>query len=321
MWVAYRGGMNSRAALVVNVASRSGARAFKTARDTLTRLGVDLERSDAVHPSAVREAVEDAVSGGCWTVIVGGGDGTIGSAAGVLAGLPPGRRPVLGVLPLGTANDFARTLGISSRLEDACTTVAHGRVVDVDLGRANGVPFLNAASIGLSVAVTRALHPRLKRLGAVAYPIATLTAYRQHEPFRARLTFPQRDFDPIELDDLMQVTVGNGRHYGGGNTVAPDAGIDDHTLDVYAIRRGRLRDHVSIARLLKSGTFVEHEQVQHLTTRAIEVMTYGESPVNVDGEIASTTPALFEVERNAIDVLVPEHVTHVRRDVSRSRAA
>jgi YegS/Rv2252/BmrU family lipid kinase len=305
----------SRPALIVNVSSRSGAAAFETARDTLTAYGVDLGRCLAVRPEAVRDAVKEAVQHGHRTLIVGGGDGTISCAAGLLADLPAEARPVLGVLPLGTANDFARTLGIPSRLEDACATIAGGKVVDVDLGRANGAPFLNAASVGLTAAVTRALRPGLKkRLGRLAYPLATLSAYREHLPFAARLTFPHGDLPQVELSDLLQVTVGNGRHYGGGNTVAPEAGIDDHRLDVYAIRSGRLRDYASIARRLRSGAFVEHDRVLHVTTRAVEVSTDEEHPVTLDGEPVGATPTLFEVERNAVDVIVPDDITHLQHD-------
>lgn len=323
MPVAYRRGMTSRTALVVNAASRSGARSFDFARTTLLGLGVDLGVSRAVtDPSTLRGVIGDVLEQGYSTVVVGGGDGTIGAAAGLLADLAPGVRPALGVLPLGTANDFARTLDLPRSVEEACAVVAEGKVVDVDLGRADGKPFLNVASLGLSVGVTRALRPGLKRwLGPVAYPVATLAAYRRLEPFSARLTFPDGDFEPIELDDLLQVAVGNGRHYGGGNTIAPDAGIDDHTLDVYAISHGRLRDHVSVARLLKSGSFIDHHQVQQLTTRAIEVTTYDGQPVNLDGEISATTPVRFEVQRNALDVVVPRHVTHVRLDTGSSSTA
>jgi YegS/Rv2252/BmrU family lipid kinase len=315
--------MSSRTALVVNAASRSGARSFDLARTTLLGLGVDLGVSRAVtDPSTLRQVIGDVLGQGYRTVVVGGGDGTIGAAAGLLADLPPDVRPALGVLALGTANDFARTLDLPRSVEEACAVVARGKVVDVDLGRADGKPFLNVASLGLSVGVTRALRPGLKKwLGPAAYPVATLAAYRRLEPFGARLTFPDGDFEPIELDDLLQVAVGNGRHYGGGNTIAPDAGIDDHTLDVCAISRGRLRDHVSIARLLKSGSFIDHQQVQQLTTRAIEVTTYDGQPVNLDGEIAASTPVRFEVQRNALDVVVPQHVTHVRLDTGSSSAS
>jgi diacylglycerol kinase family enzyme len=163
--------------------------------------------------------------------------------------------------------------------------------------------------------VTRALRPGLKRrLGPLAYPLATLVAYRRHRPLHVRLEFPGGDFPVLELGNLLQVAIGNGRHYGGGNTVAPDAGIDDHTLDLYAIRAGRLRDHLSLARLVRDGTLIEHEDVQHLVTRAVVLTTQRPEPVNLDGEIAATSPVEFRVQRNAIEVVVPAHVTHLRHD-------
>jgi diacylglycerol kinase family enzyme len=157
------------------------------------------------------------------------------------------------------------------------------------------------------VGVTEALSPGLKRrLGRFAYPVAALRAYRRHVPFRGRMEFPDGDHDVLDLDDLLQVAVGNGRHYGGGNTVSPGAGIDDHILDVYAIERGRLRHRINVARLLKDGTFVEHEGVHHVTTRKVRLITDPVLPVNLDGEILARTPSLFEIERNAVHVVVPQ---------------
>jgi diacylglycerol kinase family enzyme len=110
----------------------------------------------------------------------------------------------------------------------------------------------------------------------------------------------------MELENLLQVAVGNGRHYGGGNTVSPTAGIDDHTLDIYAILAGPLREHVSIARLLKDGSFIKHDRVYHLTSRRVRVVTEQPLPVNLDGEIATATPADFTIQRNALHVVVPQ---------------
>jgi YegS/Rv2252/BmrU family lipid kinase len=222
---------------------------------------------------------------------------------------------VLGVVPLGTANDFARTLDLKPGVAPALAALATGQVVDIDLGRANGAPFLNVASLGLSVGATHALHPGLKRrLGLLAYPVAALRAYRRHEAFDVRLEFPDGDREPLELTDLLQVAVGNGRHYGGGNTVAPDAGIDDASLDVYAIRAGRLREHLSVARLLRNGTLVDHEHVQHVVTPAVLLSTDRPHPVNLDGEIAAASPVEFRVQRNAVEVVVPAHITHLSHE-------
>ncbi|WP_370250427.1 lipid kinase [Nocardioides sp.] len=295
--------LDARVALVVNTGSRRGAAA-------LTRAAVRLREAGfagvEVHPVRPGERLEEVLAAALAArpevLVVGGGDGTMSAAAGLVAGTDT----VLGVLPLGTANDLARTLRIPSDLEAAVRVLTTGRVVDIDLGRVDGRPYLNVASIGLSVAVTERLSARSKKvLGPLAYPVATARAYRAHVPFAARLEFPDGDHPTLEVQDLMQVAVGNGRHYGGGNTVAPDASIDDRVLDVYAIERGRWRDHVSIAGLLRSGRFVEHERVHHLRTRQVRVVTDPSLPINLDGEIAATTPALFSQERNAVHVVLP----------------
>lgn len=290
-------------ALVVNAGARRGRDALLGAETSLRRAGfrsveVHAVTSGAELASTLRGVVETAPD----LLVVGGGDGTVGCAADRVRGTST----VLGVLPLGTANDFARTLEIPTDVTAAVHTLLHGQVVDVDLGRMEGRTFLNVASIGLSVEVTRRLTPGLKRrLGPAAYPAATLAAYRHHRPFGARLDFPDGDHPTLELDDLIQVAVGNGRHYGGGNSVSPTASLDDHLLDVYVIERGRLRDHVSIARFLKDGSFVDHERVHHLTTRRVVVTTDTPLPVNLDGELGHLTPAEFGVERNALHVVVP----------------
>ena len=294
------------AAVVINAGSRRGA-AHELTVDTLRKAGVPIS---SVHPvlsgADLAGTLDRVLADGHDLVVVGGGDGTVTYAAGRIAGT----NVMLGVLPLGTANDFSRTLQIPNNQAEACATVADGKVVDIDLGRANGEPFLNVASAGLSVAVTEAMSPRLKRyIGPLAYSVATLRAYARHRPFRARLEFPAGDHEPLELGNLLQVAVGNGRHYGGGNTVSPTAGIDDHLLDIYAIPAGPLREHVSIARLLRDGSFVEHDRVYHLTSRHVRLVTDPPLPVNLDGEIATTTPADFTIQRNAVHVVVPQSST------------
>ncbi|KIC69475.1 lipid kinase [Pseudarthrobacter phenanthrenivorans] len=292
------------AALVINAGARLGA-APELAVGKLQKAGLPISAVHHVRSGAdLAGTLEQVVAAGHDLVVVGGGDGTVSFAAGRLAGTGI----VLGVLPLGTANDLARTLEIPAGLDAACAALADGKVVDIDLGRVNGEPFLNVASVGLSVGVTESLSPRLKRsLGPLAYPVAAVRAYARHKPFRARLEFPNGDHGTLELDDMLQVAIGNGRHYGGGNAVSPTAGIDDHTLDIYAIPGAPLREHVRIARLLKDGSFVERDGVHHLTTQHARLVTEPPLPVNLDGEIATVTPADFTVERNALHVVVPRH--------------
>ena len=300
------------AALIVNARSRTGEKAFEKASKHLEDLGVHIGVRYALSdPSRLPETVREAVLEGHDPVILGGGDGSVSSTVDFLAH----HHSTLGLLPLGTANDFARTLEIPSDLEAACETIARGKVVDADLGLAGDNFYVNVASVGLSVEVTRTLSPQLKKsIGPLAYPVAALRAFFRHEPFAARLSFPDGDYETTEYERLLQVAVGNGRFYGGGMVVAPDSGIDDRHLDVYAIRLGRRRDLVGIARYLRSGDFVKNQSVDHFRTRRIHLTTEPALAVNVDGELVAQTPQEFSVAENAIRVFVPEGSTAARQD-------
>ena len=300
------------AALIVNARSRTGERAFEEARAKLVSLGVVVGAGFPVHdPSRLAETVRTAVVEGYDPIILGGGDGSVSSAVDFLAG----HDTSLGLLPLGTANDFARTLEIPTDLTQACENIARGNVVDIDLGLAGENYYVNVASVGMSVAATLALSPFLKRnIGPLAYPVAALKAFVQHEPFIGRLSFPDGDHAPVEYGRLLQVAVGNGRFYGGGMVVAPDSGIDDRMLDVYAIVLGRPRDLFGIARYLRSGDFVKSESVDHFRTSRVVLETTPELSVNVDGEIVARTPESFSVAPNALHVIVPEGSTAARHD-------
>jgi diacylglycerol kinase (ATP) len=118
----------------------------------------------------------------------------------------------------------------------------------------------------------------------------------------------------VDYGRLLQVAVGNGRFYGGGMVVAPEAGMDDKSLDVYAIKLGRRRDLVGVARYIKSGDFVKNEGVDHFRTRRIRVETDPALQVNVDGELVAKTPEEFSVAENALHVIVPETSTAARHD-------
>ena len=300
------------AALIVNAKSRTGEKAFEEARGKLGSLGVEVGAGFPVHdPARLAETVRAAVLEGHDPIILGGGDGSVSSAVDFLAH----HDSTLGLLPLGTANDFARTLGIPTDLAGACENIARGNVVDVDLGLVGDNYFVNVASVGLSVAATRALSPFLKKnIGPLAYPVAAIKAFVRHEPFVGRLTFPDGDHAPVEYGRLLQVAVGNGRFYGGGMVVAPGSGIDDRSLDVYAIVLGRPRDLFGIARYLRSGDFVNSESVDHFRTSRVILETRPEHPVNVDGEIVTHTPEEFSVAPNALRIIVPEGSEAARYD-------
>lgn len=300
------------AALVVNAQSRAGERVFERAHEHLLELGVPIKVAYRMDDAArIPETVHHLLDDGCDLLILGAGDGTISSVVDFLVG----RETLLGVLPLGTANDFARTLEIPTSITAACETIATGKIVDIDLGLVGENYFVNVASIGISAAVTQALTPRLKRrTGRFAYPLAALKAFSKHQPFRARLTFPYGDQSPVDVDQVLQIAVGNGRFYGGGNVVAPDAGIDDHALDVYLIQFTGYRDLVGVARHFRRGDFIHRDNVMHFTTRHLVADTEPLLPLNLDGEIVTHSRQEFTVARNALRVLVPTDSTAASLD-------
>ena len=300
------------AALIVNTRSRTGERAFFQALDHLQEMHVPLGVTYPIRdPARLPEAVQEVLGDGYEFLILGGGDGTVSSVVDFLAD----RGTLLGLLPLGTANDFARTLDIPEDIEEACKLIANGKVVDIDLGLAGDNFYVNVASVGLSVEATRALSPWLKKsTGPLAYPVAAIRAFLKHEPFSARLTFPEGDHEPVEYDRLLQVAVGNGRFYGGGMIVALESGIDDKTLDIYAIDLGRRRDLIGAVRYLKSGDFIKTDGVHNFRTPRVRLETDPDLQINIDGEVVTRTPQDFSVAQNALNVLVPQDSTAARQD-------
>ena len=293
-----------RALLLANPKSRSGGDP-DTVAGLLREAGLDplcpaMDDRDTA-------ALIRAHAGKVDRVVLAGGDGTMNAAAPALleTGLP------FAIIPLGTGNDLARTLGVPEDPAEAARVAAEGRLRAIDVALANDVPFFNVASIGFGVELTRALTRDAKRRwGKLGYAVAAARVLARMRPFSATI----RCGDEVVRSRTIHVAVGNGRHYGGGLTVSPGASIDDHVLDVYAVTQGRLREHVSIARLLRTGHLVEHERVHHLTARRIRLVTDEPLDVNLDGEVAATTPATFEVDRNALHVVVPAQSRAARMD-------
>lgn len=166
-------------------------------------------------------------------VVVAGDDGSINAA---LEGLVPMGLP-LGILPLGTGNDFARTLGIPVEPAAAASLITPGGTRSVDVGEINGRFFINVASMGLSVELTRHLTGGLKRRwGRLAYPIAVAKAVARARSFTVRITQAGRSLHARSL----QVAIGNGVYYGAGMAVYDRATIDDQCLDFYCLEPGHL---------------------------------------------------------------------------------
>ncbi len=231
-------------------------------------------------------------------VIVCGGDGSV-SAAAVAA--MESRLP-LGIIPMGTANDLARTLDIPIDLEEAAEVIARGETRPVDLGTVNGHAFFNVASIGLSSELAKGLDPALKkRFGRLGYAVAAIKVLGRAKRFRARIT---EKGQATEVE-TYQIAVGNGRHYGGGNVVEETAEIDDGRLDLYSLEVTNLWKLALMLRSFRSGTHGAWREVRTARCVEFDIETRRPMPVNTDGEIVTSTPAHFKVHPKAIRIFAP----------------
>ena len=284
------------ALFVANGKSRRGKNIDPFAA-ALERGGITLKREPCSDGSALSErilALRDEIS----CVILGGGDGTMHAAAPALIET----KLTLGVLPLGTANDLARSLGIPSDPDGAAAAIVAGRTRTIDVGTANGVPFFNVASLGLSVGVTKRLSRLMKRrFGALAYPLAAAITVTTSGRFRASLRIDGEESPAVTL----QIAVGNGRFYGGGAIVEETAEIDDGLLHVYSLEpRARWR-LLLLAKAFRAGEHQALREVRNFTCRTLSVTTRRSREVAADGEIVTRTPAHFGLLPGAVTVFVP----------------
>ena len=208
----------------------------------------------------------------------------------------------MGIMPMGTANDLARTLGIPDDLIKAADVILAGHLSRVDLGEVNGHPFFNVASLGLSVDLARGLTPEAKRRwGKLGYGLAALKVLLKAKPFRAEII---SDGTRVSVKTL-QIAVGNGVHYGGGTVIHADATIEDGHLDLYSLE---LRNVWKFGLMLGAFRRGEHgvwDEVRTAKSTEFDIRTREPMPINTDGDIVTQTPAHFIIRPSAVSVFSP----------------
>ena len=289
------------AVLIVNARSRRGRDLYRRARTLLEQAGVTLTSVHPVRdPRRLRHIVNQAVADGAPMVIVGGGDGSLSCSVDFVVG----KDCVFALLPLGTANSFARSLDIPLDLEGAVAAIANGRRRRVDLGLINGDYFANSAAMGLAPMIADSVPHKLKKyLGRVGYLIWAIWCLIRFRPFAARITVDgmSHTFTALEL------RIANGLYHGGVEVVdgSEGAGVDSGEIVIQVVT-GRYKRRLiwnwfaTIFRLE-----ARHDTVEELRGRSIGIETRPSLKISIDGEVSGRTPASVEVAGKAIEVVVP----------------
>lgn len=287
------------AALIVNAQSRRGRALFKQAKKLADeRLPYPVKAFAVRNPALLENTVHKALDQGCELVILGGGDGTISGLVDLLVG----KDVALGVLPLGTANSFIRTLGIPLELEAAMDVIAAGHFRRIDLGMIDGDYFANVAAIGLSPMIAATVPHRLKAwAGRMGYLMWGAWQFFQFKPFILIID----DGSGEKRVSAVEVRISNGGFL-GGTEVVDEAEPDSGEIIVQAVT-GRVKSR------LVWNWFSSHfrlpsrkDTVTNFHGRRIRVETEPPLAISIDGEVLAMTPVIARVAAGIILVAAPQ---------------
>jgi len=290
-----------RACLVINPqagrgrAGRFAARVWALLRRTFR----DVEMTRSQSAEHLTELASEAVRVGYDVVIGCGGDGTVHHLLGPISGSPV----VLGIIPLGSGNDLARSLGIPRNYVLACEVIAQKKTRRLDLARIGGRFFASVASVGLSAEVNRVANARTRPAcgGRWRYMLALLRVMWSYAPRPLRLWIDGRELER----EAVFVAVGNGAFFGGGFRILPNARMDDGWLDVcLANRLGRLRVLRAIPSVYR-GRHGGHPAVEFYRARCVRILSTDPLRLFADGEYVQDTPAMIEIVPRTLGVFVP----------------
>lgn len=246
-----------------------------------------------------------ALRKGCKMIVAAGGDGTLNE---VINGIRENAGDArVGLIPLGTGNDFARTLGLPTGLEAALDVLRAGHTRAIDLVRVTSDKvryFLNVSAGGFSGLVDEKLTPKMKKTwGPLAYLRSAAAALPELRAYRTTLAFDNSESLTL---DLYNVVVANGRYVGGGTLIAPEASVGDGLLDIILIQK---RSAPELALLVAQVVVGAHLSSDAIVFRRAARLTVNSKPgmwFNVDGELVGNEPACFEILPRALRFVVPK---------------
>jgi diacylglycerol kinase (ATP) len=237
-------------------------------------------------------------------IIAAGGDGTLNEVVNGIGENAGAAR--VGLIPLGTGNDFARSIGIPADLDAAIDLIRAGKTRAVDLVRVTSDEvryFVNVSAGGFSGLVNEKLTPEMKKTwGPLAYLRSAAAALPELRAYRTTLAF---DDDDSLMEELYNVVVANGRYVAGGTLIAPDAVIDDGLLDVVLIPKRPAAELALVVAQIALGTHLSSKTILYRRAAKLTVNSKPGMWFNVDGELVGNEPARFEIVPRALNFIGP----------------
>ena len=283
--------------IVCRLQSRRGLEYYDFLCGELPKRGIRIAAGHTVRGrKELKRTVRAAIRGGAEVIVVVGGDGTQTAAVAELAH----SKATMAVVPAGTGNSFALTIGIKN-LQMAIDAIVAGKEECIDVGVANGTHFANFATIGLLADAAAETPSPLKRVfGPVAYGLATLREFFSAKPFMLRVKW---DGGELHLQ-THQAIIANGRYF-GRQPLTPDADVRSRELVFLAVEGVSRSDAVRTSAALLRGEQTKLEGAHFFSSEKLEITATPKQRLNIDGHDLGKTPAKFKVEPGALRVLIP----------------
>ena len=254
--------------------------------------------------SAARLA-RTAIRNGAKLIVAAGGDGTLNGVINGIADKAGETR--VGLIPLGTGNDFGRSLGLPTDVEAAIDVIRGGETRAIDLVRVTSDEvryFINVSAGGFSGLVNEKLTTEMKKTwGPLAYLRSAAAALPELRAYQTTLAF---DNTESLMLDLYNVVVANGRYVAGGTLIAPEASVDDGLLDIILIQKRSAPELALLAGAVALGTHLSSDAIVFRRAAKLTVNSKPGMWFNVDGELVGNEPARFEILPRALRFAVPK---------------
>jgi len=252
---------------------------------------------------AATRLTRSALRKGCKLIVAAGGDGTLNEIVNALGEKNSGVR--VGLIPLGTGNDFARTLGLSTEVDEAIELLRTGRTQQVDLIRVTSDRvryFVNVSAAGFSGLVDEKLTPKMKKTwGPLAYLRGAAAALPELQAYRTTVSLD--DKESLKLS-LYNVVIANGRYVAGGRLIAPEASVDDGLLDIVLVQKRSAPELALLAAQVALGNHLLSDAIMFRRAAKVTVNSRPGMSFNVDGELVGKGPVVFDVLPRALQFVV-----------------